>query len=568
MGWGENFTGQTGNGEFTQTGCYCVPTPTSVSGLTDATQISGGCCSTLVLHANGAVTAWGRGRAGQLGNGTTEDSNIPVQVIGLNNVVAVAAGYEHNLALQADGSVLAWGDNYSGGLGVDDSGPETCGISSVCSKVPIPVPGVSNAVAIAASYYFSFALLADGTVMAWGADNTGQLGRGTGSPPPCECIDHAVPVPGVSGAMAISGGESHGLALLGDGTVRVWGSNQFGQVGDGTAIAPVPGPGCVCVGPTAPGGLPGPVSAASAGNHHNLALLGDGNPQAWGGNRFGQLGDGTTSPMTGCGCVPSPGAISGLSGVTSLAGGEYHSMALLGDGTVRAWGRNIHSEVGDGTQTERNAPVPVGGLSGVSDIVAGEATSFALIGPSHTLTVELAGAGAGVVGGPEGIICPAADCAARFPDSQVEILRAEAALGNGFAGFTGPCAGTGPCQVRMDADKTVTATFGPPKGTAITRANIKQGKKAKKRARRKPKPKATATFGFSTPGLVSDYQCMLVRPKAKRKKARKRKPRFAPCSSPKRYKKLRKGRYTFRVQARNALGTEAQPAVRKFKIRH
>jgi alpha-tubulin suppressor-like RCC1 family protein len=569
VGWGQNYSGETGVGESTQAGCYCIPTPTTVTGLTDATQISGGCCHTLALHSNGTVTAWGDNGAGQLGNGTTEGSETQVQVPGLGNVVAVAAGYEHSLALLANGTVMAWGDNYYGALGVGASfasggGPDTCGVSTPCSKVPIPVPGLSDVVAITGSYYFSLALLADGTVMAWGQDNSGQVGDG-GSQAGigCECVERPVRVPGVSGAMAISAGESHALALLAAGTVSVWGSNQYGQVGNGTALTPPPS--CVCVGPTAASGLSGPVEEVSAGNYHNIALLAGGNPQAWGENRLGQLGNGTTSPATGCGCVPTPGGVAGLSGLLSVAGGEYHSMALLGDGTVRAWGRNLYGEVGDGTETERNAPVPVSGLSGASDIAAGEATSFALIGPSHTLTVSLAGAGAGAVGGPKGIICPAVTCAGRFPDSQIEILRAEAAPGSGFAGFTGPCTGTGPCQVKMDADKTVTATFGPPKGTRITKAKIKQGKKAKKATKRKPRPKASASFSFSTSGAVTKYECMLIKPKAKKKK--KAKPKFTGCSSPKRYKKLRKGRYTFKVRARNILGVDAKPAVRKFRIR-
>jgi hypothetical protein len=258
-------------------------------------------------------------------------------------------------------------------------------------------------------------------------------------------------------------------------------------------------------------------------------------------------------------------------------------LALLGDGSVRAWGGNDNGQVGDGSTETRMVAVQLSGLSGVSDISTGEDTSFALIGPSRSLNVALAGAGAGTVGGPGGILCPAVSCTVRFPDSQVQTLRAEPAPGSGFAGFTGPCTGTDPCRVRMGADQTVTATFGPPEGTRITKARIKQGKKPKKGAKRKAKaktsrtakprpkskPRATATFSFSAPGAVTGYQCMLVKPKPKKKgKPRKRaKPRFSKCASPKRYKKLRKGRYTFKVRAQNILGVDAQPAVRKFRIR-
>src|SRR4029450_8101707 len=104
------------------------------------------------------------------------------------------------------------------------------GATSQCSKVPVQVPGLSDVVAIAADYYYSLALLANGTVMAWGYDYSGQIGDGVGVQSGCECIEHPVLVPGVSGAMAISTGEGHAMALLGDGTVRVWGENHEGQV--------------------------------------------------------------------------------------------------------------------------------------------------------------------------------------------------------------------------------------------------------------------------------------------------------------------------------------------------
>jgi alpha-tubulin suppressor-like RCC1 family protein len=533
-----------------------------VSGLSDATQISGGASHTLAIHANGTVTAWGYNSYGQLGDGAQTESATPVPVSGLSNVVAVDAGYEHNLALLANGTVMAWGDNLDGELGFPISGPETCGTNAPCSKVPIQVPGLSDVVAVAADYYFSVALLANGTVMTWGNDYYGQLGDGVGVQSGCACVDHPVPVPGVSGVMAISIGEDHVMALLGNGTVTTWGENADGQIGNGTDIGASP-PACLCVGPVDVSGLAGPADQIEAGGYHSLALLGGGLPQAWGFNADGELGNGTYT-ITGCECIPTPGGVSGLSGVQSVAAGDYHTLALLGDGSVRAWGYNAYGQVGDGTETLRNAPVVVGGVSGANDVSTGDNTSFALIGPSRTLTLSLAGAGAGTVGGPRGIICPAVSCVSRFPDSQVEILRAEPAPGNGFAGFTGPCSGIGTCQVRMDADKTVTATFGRPSGTKITRAKIKQGKKPKKQAKRKPTGKAT--FSFTAPGAVTGYQCMLVKPKPKKAK-KQAKPRFSNCSSSKRYKKLRKGRYTFKVRARNILGVDAKPAVRKFKIK-
>jgi alpha-tubulin suppressor-like RCC1 family protein len=578
MAWGDNAYGQTGNGEPSEGGCTCVLIPIAVPGISDATQISGGEVHTLALHADGTVTAWGYNVYGQLGDGTSIERETPVPVSGLTNVVAVDGGYEHSLALLADGTVMTWGDNVNGELGIgSSSGPEGCGgkEEDPCSRVPLRVPGLSNVVGIAAGYYFNLALLADGTVMAWGYDYYGTLGDGVGHQSGCECVDHPVQVPGVSGAVAIAAGDYHGLALLADGSVRFWGETTYGQAGDGTTI-PAPPPVCRCLPPVTASGLPGPVQTLAAGSLHSLALTAGGNPLAWGYNNEGQLGNGLV-PENKCACESIPVSVLALTGVQSISAGESHTLASLPDGSVRGWGYNVHGQVGDGTESTRFVPVPVSGVSGASSVSADSDTSFALIGPSRTLTVELAGAGTGTVGGPGGIVCPAVNCVSRLPDSRVLNLRAEAAPGSGFAGFTGPCTGTDTCPVKMDGDQTVTATFGPPKGTKITRARIKQAKKRKKGAKRKPK-KARATFSFTTPGVVTDYQCMLVRPKAKRKKRRQRrlqplarkrraKPRFAKCSSPKRYKNLRKGRYTFRVRARNALGTEAVPAVRKFRVK-
>jgi alpha-tubulin suppressor-like RCC1 family protein len=574
MGWGENYYGQTGNGTPTKAGCKCLLTPTPAGGLSDISQISGASSHALALHSNGTVTAWGYNADGELGNGTTNESATPVPVSGLANVVAVDAGYEHNLALLADGTVMAWGDNYFGELGVGGSdfaggGPESCGSASACSSVPIPVPGLTAVVAIDAGYRSSAALLGNGTVVAWGYDYYGFLGNGTGTQTGCTCAEHPVPVPGVSSAVDISS-EHHGLALLGNGMVTAWGQDTDGQIGNGTDFE-APPPECLCVGAVSVLGLAGPVRQIAAGGYHSVALLGSGIAQAWGYNGEGELGNGSAT-TEGCTCIPAAGSpVLGLA-AQSLAAGEYHSLALLGDGSVRAWGFNSYGQLGDGTEEERSTPVPVSGVAGASEVSAVEGTSFALIGPSRTLIVSLAGGGAGTVGGPGGIVCPAANCVGRSSDSQVQILRAEPAPGTGFAGFTGACTGTGACQVRMDADKAVTATFGPPRGTQIIKAKITQGKKKKKaKAGSKPKPTAKAKFSFTVPGAVTGYECMLVKPKPTKsrggKKKKQKKPKFSGCSSQKGYKKLRKGGYTFKVRAVNILGADANPAVRKFRIK-
>ena len=112
--------------------------------------------------------------------------------------------------------------------------------------------------------------------------------------------------------------------------------------------------------------------AIAAGGYHSLALDGTGAVWTWGDNEFGQLGDGTTTNRF------APVTVSGLSNVVTVAAGQYHSLALDATGIVWAWGRNDAGQLGDGTTTDRPAPVQVGGLSNVVAIAAGEHHSVAL----------------------------------------------------------------------------------------------------------------------------------------------------------------------------------------------
>jgi alpha-tubulin suppressor-like RCC1 family protein len=545
VGWGENGYGQLGAPISEK-----VTSPIPVAGFPPVTQYVTGGHHTLGLLSDGSVRAAGDNFEGQLGNGSTEDSDVPVPVTGLSNAIALAAGAYHSLALLADGTVMAWGEDSDGQLGLGtSSGPETCGTYS-CAITPRKVPGLANVIAIAAGYYSSMALLADGTVMAWGYDYNGQTGNGIGTQTGCDCVDHPQPVPGVSSAVAIAFGIYGGSALLSDGTVRDWGYNSSGQLGDGTREPPNT---CECLGPVTPIGVSG-ARAVAVGYYHGLALSGGG-AQAWGYNPSGQLGNGTTS-TTGCFCIPVPAPVAGLSTVQSIASDGEFSLALLSDGTVRSWGLGEYGELGDPPNIERAAPGPVSGLAGVSAIGAGELDSVAVIGPTQALQLSFAGAGAGAVG-TQGLRC-SADCAGRFAQGQVVVLRAQPNAGTGFAGFSGACAGTGPCEARMDTDQSATATFGPPNGTAITKAKI-EGKK--KRAR----------FTFTAPGAITGYECKLIRPKKPHKRARKAKkrmpPKFSACAAPHLYKNLRPGKYRFEVRAVDILGADAHPAVRKFTIK-
>jgi alpha-tubulin suppressor-like RCC1 family protein len=348
VAWGSNSSGQLGDGST-----EASDVPVAVKGLEAPTAVAAGESHSLAVLSNSQVMAWGDNSEGQLGNPNFhEDHDLPVAVY-LGGVTAVSSGGEFSLALGA-GTVAAWGDNNVGQLG---SHPEY-GLDSE----PQQVSGLSEVVAISAGERHSLALLSNGTVVAWGGNEAGQLGDGTTE-------ESAVPVAvsGLSGVVAVAAGQEFSLALLADGTAMAWGDNRFGQLGDGNRSNSTV--------PVAVSELSG-FKAISAGASHGLGLLDNGTVMAWGHNNEGQLGDGTTASSD----VPVP--VGELAGVTAISAGGDDSLALLSDSTVAAWGGNL----GNGSSASSDLPVPVSGLSGITAISAGDGYSLAFAPPAPAVT--------------------------------------------------------------------------------------------------------------------------------------------------------------------------------------
>ena len=222
----------------------------------------------------------------------------------------------------------------------------------------MPVINITGAIDIAAGREHALALMPDGTVRTWGRNNFGQIGDGTSTN-----RSSPVTVPGISGVVAIASGHNHCLALLSNGTVRAWGYNASGQIGDGSTTHRRT--------PVAVSGLTD-VVAIAGGRDMSYALRSDGTVWAWGLNTDGEIGDGTTTSRT------TPVKVNTLTSVVAIAGGRDHGLALLADGTVWSWGDNAFGQLGDGTVVDARAPVRVSGLTDVVAIVAGAHHSLAL----------------------------------------------------------------------------------------------------------------------------------------------------------------------------------------------
>lgn len=352
--WGYNGFNQLGDGTWTNKSA-----PVDVTGLSGLDAIAPGFYHTCVLTTVGAVKCWGENGNGQLGDNTWSRKNTPVYVVGLGSgVSSITTGDKHTCALTTAGGIKCWGDNSSGQLGD--------GTTIWSRNRPVDVAGLGSGVqAITAGGGYdghTCALTNAGGVKCWGSNVFGQLGDGMwiGKNSPVDVVGLG------SGVVAIVAGDWHTCALTNGGGVKCWGRNEKGELGNSLTSNQNR--------PYDVTGLSSGVAAIATGSEHTCALNNAGGVKCWGWNGFGQLGDDTWEDKK------TPTNVLGLgNGVAAIAIGWGHTCALTSGGGVKCWGRNYNGQLGDSTTGSRGSPVDVVGLSsGVEAIAAGVSHTCAL----------------------------------------------------------------------------------------------------------------------------------------------------------------------------------------------
>jgi alpha-tubulin suppressor-like RCC1 family protein len=331
------------------------------SGPPGALQVAQGYHHTCARRTDGTVHCWGENRLGQVGDGASTDAGDG----GRLNVLRAqpVPGLTNITAIGA-------GDNHTCGRkddgtvwcwGYNYSGQLGNGETLSQRSAPVQVSGINDAVAVEGGSTFTCALRAGGGVACWGANYSGQLGNGT------KGGEAATPVPvaGVNDAVALGVGDVHACVVRRGGAVACWGGNLYGQLGNGTS-----GSGADATNATPVTGLNDATSVVGVGLS-TCALRTSGAVACWGYNKYGQLGKGSADDTPN----PTPANVMNVMDATALGAGFLHVCALRG-AIVSCWGRGIDGQLGSGAtlndaSTPTTTPVQVAGLTNAIGIGSG-----------------------------------------------------------------------------------------------------------------------------------------------------------------------------------------------------
>jgi alpha-tubulin suppressor-like RCC1 family protein len=328
-------------------------------------EVAAGAGHSCARLADGTVRCWGRNGSRQIGDGSTvATQSTPQLAVGLADAASIGLGDAHSCAVRAGGTAVCWGSNVSGQVGNGDT------LTFGGINMPTPVMDLTDAVVVRGGLAHTCASVSDDTMKCWGRNSAGQLGDAT-------VTRRTTPVNVwlLSDVAAIATGSEHSCAVLGDGTVRCWGENGRGQLGDGgrtDANMPVPVT-----------SMAGAIDLA-AGSTHTCALRMDGSVWCWGENTSGQLG----TDMGGLGTPDSlvPVQVVRLDDAIAIAAGFDSTCAIRSGGAAVCWGDNTDGRLGTGTAASREeGPTAVSALTGVTSIAVGGGHGCAVADPAATV---------------------------------------------------------------------------------------------------------------------------------------------------------------------------------------
>jgi len=342
--WGDNSDGQIGDDTTT-----LRTRPALVARITYVRELTAGGAHTCAHTEADVWSCWGDNSAGQIGDGSMTDRRAPTPIGDLEDFYYYVGGGNFTCSATR-GGVQCWGANNFGQLGDGTTTPRNrpgaAVMNSGAAFIGSGLPGSTLGAGSSHACLLEFPTYAP---RCWGHNGFGQLGDGS-------TIDRraATPVVGITGVgrLALGGGTTdavggdnaaHTCVTIAGGVVRCWGSNNHGQLGDGSTM-----------GSSIPvfAGLTGSARDLCAGGYHTCAVLNTGRVWCWGANDRGQLGDGTTPERT------SPVEVVGLTNADRISCGLRHTCATA-DGNVLCWGDNTFGQLGDGTTTTRNVPTEI-----------------------------------------------------------------------------------------------------------------------------------------------------------------------------------------------------------------
>jgi alpha-tubulin suppressor-like RCC1 family protein len=302
------------------------------------------------LHAcavtgDGDIYCWGNNSFGELGDSTFIDHWAPVRLAGSWNFKGLSSGGGGNCALDPAGKAYCWGWNARGAIGDG---------TTTDRATPTAVSTTLTFRSVAAEGLHSCGIATDGYAYCWGYNAWGELGDGTNT-------DRTTPVL-VSGGIRfenlfVGGDITCGITV--DFRAYCWGSGGRGELGDGTRLSRnIPAP--------VEGNLRFRMISISNTGYHICGITVDGSAYCWGSNRYGQSGDGTYSDDR-----LEPVAVKGGFKFTSIALGSYHVCAITEAGYAYCWGSGVYSELGAGNLSESPSPVPIIGSEKFRAIGAG-----------------------------------------------------------------------------------------------------------------------------------------------------------------------------------------------------